>query len=97
MDGQGITLSSVQQTLAATTAFQGPEMAGVRQALMDLALAVDRARDEAGDPRILSRCAATLLEGLTTFNVPVEEVTLDDFDRLTSALTAGPVRDSEDS
>ena len=88
---------SVELCINSTTTLQGPEMAGVRQALMDLALAVDRARDKDGDPRMLSRCAATLLEGLTTFNVPVEEVTLDDFDRLTSELSAGPVRDSKES
>ena len=74
----------------------GEEFAAHRQALVDMAAAVDRARD-GRDPQDLSRCAARLLEALNTYRMPEKEVTVDDFTRLTAELARPPVRDTKES
>jgi hypothetical protein len=74
----------------------GEEFAAHRQALRDLAAAVDAARDS-GDAYDLSRCAAKFLEALNLYRMPEKEVVLDDFARLTAELARGPVRDTKKS
>lgn len=89
-----LTGEAVERSLELTGSLAGPEFEGHRRALLDLAEAVDRARNSNGSPTTLSKAAAALLQGLQSVSVPTEEVTLDDFDRLTSDLASGPVRDS---
>ena len=88
------TVEGVLEVWGRAGVLAGEEFAAHRQALLDLAVAVDKARNGKASPFTLTRCASELLHALERYQMPVEEVQADEFTRLLAQLDAGPeVRD----